>query len=268
MSYPFIFIVIMMTLMIWVPWLWRYHIRPLWEKRVLSRYLKQHPSWINIKKTEHLLKGLYKNVRATRVSRNECKQMGLTNQHEFIYGEIQFLSFFSILDKIRPRAHEKFYDLGCGGGKATISAALFFDVAQSVGIELLPGLCTLANQQLIKAQHEIHSNKAIDAPLYLQKLSRVQFINGNFLHHDFSDGDIIFINATALPGNIWDELCVKLLQLKPGSRVIVTTKTVSHHAFELIYQGRELMSWGMNSVRIYTHRVTTHAHCHCLKAQL
>lgn len=251
MSYPFIFILISITLMIWVPWVWRYRARPLWERRSLSRYLKQHPSWTNIKKTEHLLERLYKSVSAARVSRSECKHLGLTNQREYIYGEIQFLSFFNILDKIKPKTHEKFYDLGCGGGKAAFAAAFFFDLSQSVGIELLPGLCTLANQQLIKAQHWINSNTAIDASLYLQKLSRIQFINGNFLHYDFSDGDIIFINATALPEQIWKEICTKLLQLKSGSRVITTTKKISHNAFDLAYQGRELMSWGMNSVSIY-----------------
>ncbi|GEM_PF-478253 len=254
MSYPFIFILITMTLMIWVPWVWRYCARPLWERRSLSRDLKQHPSWVNIKKTDRVLERLYKKVSATRVSRSECKHLGLTNQREYIYGEIQWLSFFNILDKIKPQAHEQFYDLGCGGGKAVFAAALFFDVSQSVGIELLPGLCTLANQQLIKAHHSIHSNPLIDAPLYLQKLSRIQFINDNFLHYDFSDGDIIFINATALSEPIWDKLCTKLLQLKPGARVITTTKKISHDVFELVYQGRALMSWGMNSVHIYTHR--------------
>jgi len=228
--------------MIWIPWLWRYRLQPLLERKKLSRILKQHMRWGNIKETENFLNNLYKNINAKHVSNQECQVRGLSNQREFIYGEIQFLSFYKILDKVKPKQHEKFYDLGCGGGKAVFSAALFFELSQSIGIELLPGLCDVAHHQLKKAKQNT---------LLQPMLSRIQFINDNFLQYDFSDGDIIFINATALSDSIWSKLCAKLLKLKSGSRVIVTTKTISHRSFELVYQGRELMSWGMNSVNIY-----------------
>lgn len=246
MNYFYILICTIFALMIWVPWLWRYRLQPLLEQKKLSRTLKQHPHWIDIKETENFLKRLYKNINAKRVSNQERQHQGLANQQEFIYGEIQFLSFYKILDKVKPKVHEKFYDLGCGGGKAVFSAALFFDLSQSVGIELLPRLCDVAQQQLKKAQQNAVSLPAV---------SRIQFINDDFLQYDFSDGDIIFINATALSDSIWSKLCAKLLKLKPGSRVIVTTKTIPHRAFELLYQGRELMSWGMNSVSIYQLRL-------------
>jgi hypothetical protein len=39
--------------------------------------------------------------------------------------------------------------------------------------------------------------------------------------------------------------------LKPGSRIIVATKNIHHESFEVIYQGIELMSWGLCPVNIY-----------------
>lgn len=244
---PYIIICTIFASMIWIPWLWRYRLRPLLEHHKLSGALKQHPYWGDIKEIQYFLNRLYKNVDPKRVSHQECQDRGLTHQQEYIYGEIHFLSFYKILDKVNPLRHEKFYDLGCGGGKAVFSAALFFDLSQSLGIELLPGLCNVANQQLKKAKQCVVSHPAQYSP----RLARIQFINDNFLQYDFSDGDIIFINATALSDSTWSKICNKLLKLKSGSRVITTTKIISNSAFESLYHGRELMSWGMNSVHIY-----------------
>ena len=42
-----------------------------------------------------------------------------------------------------------------------------------------------------------------------------------------------------------------MAHLNPGTRIIVATKSIQHVRFEMIYQGIELMSWGLCPVKIY-----------------
>ncbi len=173
----------------------------------------------------------------------------LIQDKDFIYGEIDFLSFYTILERTAPSIQDVFYDLGSGSGKAVLSTMLFFNVNKSIGIELLPPLYEQSNTQLEKTtqrfqQHDLEKE-------YLPQMGRVQFINDSFLHYDFGDADIIYVAATCLTDATWNELISKMTRLKPGSRIIVTTRTIHHDQFESIYQGIELMSWGLCPVRIY-----------------
>ena len=76
-------------------------------------------------------------------------------------------------------------------------------------------------------------------------------MNASFLEADFSDADIVYVAATCLNPETWRALIKRLATLKPGSRVIVATKTIQHAAFELIESSVEVMSWGLCMVNIY-----------------
>lgn len=237
-------------LLIWVPWLWRYKWRPYFAKSDLSRQLQNLPDGKRLNQIAGLLTTLYRGINADSLSKNERKRLGL-KEDAYIYGEIDFLSFILILDKIKPQPGEVFYDLGSGSGKAVFTAALCYDMSKACGIELLPGLCKLANMQINKARTLL---SLIDKKLtetFLHQLSTIEFINSDFLNCDLSDGGIIFINATCLSYYTWEALVEKLKELRPGARIISTTKKIQNEQFEVLYQYQELMSWGMNSVNIY-----------------
>lgn len=235
--------------LVWIPWLWRYQLKPHYAKTELDSLLQKHPSKKSHENALFLLKTLYRGVHAKATSLRERKRLSL-QEDAFIYGEIDFLSFIFILEKVKPQGDEIFYDLGSGAGKAVFAAALAFPFLKVYGIELLPGLHKIAMMQINKANTLIHLQKEL-TQTYLPRLSTIHFLNDDFLDRDISDGDIIFINATCLTIYTWEAVVQKLLDLKPGSRVIVTTKKIQHEQFTLLSATRELMSWGLNSVNIY-----------------
>ena len=252
-TYIFFTIIIIIFLSLTVLQLWQWwhsHIRPFFEKIFIKRYFENHPCKKRLKKTLRLLISLYKGINSGYISFQERERLAIQDS-AFIYGEIDFSSFFTILDKVKPQPREIFYDLGCGSGKAVFAAALFFDLSKAYGIELLPALYTIANNQIEKAKNLIKLYDKNLAETYFNRIYCIQFINDNFLNCNISDGDIIFINATCLDYYTWEAIVEKLLLLKCGSRVIVTTKKIPHDQFNLLHQTRELMSWGMNSVNIY-----------------
>jgi SAM-dependent methyltransferase len=232
---------ISLSLMILLAWSWRYVVKPRIAKNDLHQYFKNHPFGHELKKKEKFLKLLYKNTPTHFISYRERKRLKM-DEDAFTYGEIEFLSFFSLLDIVKPQSHEIFYDLGSGSGKALFAVAFYGEIAQCYGIEFLPKLYQLANSKITKA-------KTLSAPL--EKISRIHFINQNFLEYDISHGDIIFINATCLSYDSWEKIQQKLLKLKTGSRIMVTTKKILNEQFKIIHQGMTLMSWGVNSIYIY-----------------
>lgn len=217
------------------------------HKNGVKKYLKHHPYQKRLILAEQFFNSLYAGINPVSVSCKERDNLGLDDD-ACVYGEIQFLPFFALLDKVEPRANEVFYDLGSGAGKAVLAAALCFDFSRLCGIEMLPALSQLANEQVSNAKcMALREGNAI----FLPKLDRIQFINDNFLHLNFSDADVVFITATCYHYSTWEKLIDKLIDLKPGSRVIVITKKIQNEKFKLICQSRELMSWGISSVYIY-----------------
>ena len=221
---------------------------PHFKKKEQKKQLSQRADWSNIEKKTRILEELYKKVHA-KSSSIRYRLLHLIQNKEFIYGEIDFLSFYTILERTFPSTKDVFYDLGSGSGKAVLSAILFFNVNKSIGIELLPPLYEQSNTQLEKAIKQFQKHD--DEKEYLPQMEHVQFFNDSFSHYDFGDADIIYVAATCLSDPTWNELISKMAGLKPGSRIIVTTRMIHHEQFESIYQGVELMSWGLCPVRIY-----------------
>lgn len=222
---------------------------PHFQKKEQKNQLNQRADWSNIEKKTRILEVLYKKVHA-KSSSIRYRLLHLIQDKEFIYGEIDFLSFYTILERTSPSTKDVFYDLGSGSGKAVLSAILFFNVNKSIGIELLPPLYEQSNTQLEKAIQQFQQHDD-DEKEYLPQMERVQFFNDSFLYYDFGDADIIYVAATCLSDPTWNELISRMAGLKPGSRIIVTTRMINHEQFESIYQGVELMSWGLCPVRIY-----------------
>lgn len=231
-------------------WSYRYIIRPYIEKQKLRDWMGLQKEGKKLQVNEQIFKTLYQGIDASGVSRVERTRLKIDSD-EFVYGEIEFPSFVAILDSVEPKPYEHFYDLGCGTGKAVFAAALCYDFDKACGIELLPGLYNIANRQIQNLQRiiAVHGSKFVQS--YQSKIESIHFINDNILNCDFSDADIVFINATCFNPTSWIAIVQKLLQLKVGSRVIMTTKRLDNAAFRTIYNSQYLMSWGMNSVNAY-----------------
>lgn len=215
---------------------------PHFKRKKLYHSFKQRSDWPHIEKNILILTDLFKDVHAKTIS-IAYRFMHFYKDKELIYGEIEFLSFFGILEKTEPSSEEIFYDLGSGSGKAVFTAEIFFHFSECYGIELLTPLYSKANEILEKAS-KLHKYNP-------QQLSKIKFINDSFLNYDFSDANIIYIAATCLNDSTWALIVKKMAYLQSGSRVIVATKSIQDKNFELIYQGIELMSWGLCPVKIY-----------------
>ena len=199
---------------------------------------------------ERLFNTLYCRTNSESISRSERNRLKI-DEDDFIYGEIEFASFVGVLEKLSLQSGGIFYDLGCGAGKAVLAAALNFDLSKSVGIELLPGLCEVANEKIQQAILILQSVKNELTDLYLKRLASIQIINADLHQCDIAEADIVFINATCFGYTNWEKIKEKLLTLKIGSHVIVTTKKIQHDHFQMVSESFELMSWGMNSLNIF-----------------
>lgn len=240
----FYFIITLPFLLVFLKLLLTNILVPFYKKKEQKKHLCQRNDWSNIEKKTRLLEVLYTKVHAKSASKL-YRLLHLIQDKEFIYGEIDFLSFYTLLERTCPSTQDIFYDLGSGSGKAVLSAMLFFNVNKSIGIELLPPLY----EQSMKKEMELFQYDVENE--YSIQRGRIQFINDSFLHYNFGDADIIYVAATCLTDATWNELISKMALLKHGSRIIVATRTIHHKKFESIYQSVELMSWGLCPVSIY-----------------
>ncbi len=120
---------------------------------------------------------------------------------------------------------------------------------KSCGIELFP---TLHNAAL-QVNDRLNSYSR-DAAYHCPPPS-LQFINGNFLHANFKDATLIFINATAYFGPTWLALNECLAQLPTPTTVITTSKKLQAPAFSVVKSTWVDMSWGRVQAYIHTNQV-------------
>ena len=168
---------------------------------------------------------------------------------EYVYGEIELLSFMALLSLIKPDHNTVFYDLGCGSGKAVFACALVYDVKKSCGIELFAELYELAIQQKDRLMLLVSDD---NNKIYAKKASTVCFINDNFLQADFNDATLIFINATGFFGATWEALNLLLSSIKSCQIVITTSKKLTIPVFKVMKITIMEMSWGL--VKVYIHQ--------------
>ena len=133
-----------------------------------------------------------------------AKQIAKTTQirtsesgSKLTYGEVDYFSFVSILDKLGPKAGDVFVDLGHGTGKALCIASLLFGnlFKTLVGIEIIP--------ELNAASVEVR-NKILDlyerVPLFSEHTTDIRVYEGDFTKsdsYDWTSADIIFANSVS-----------------------------------------------------------------------
>ncbi len=172
----------------------------------------------------------------------KISKMARNKEPNLIYGEIDICSFLDLLELVSPKPGDILYDLGSGCGKCIIAAHLAYPYIDIKGIELIKDLHAIAQE---KVKNHLNKNSL------KSKNINIQLIHDNLLNQDFSDANIIFINATAYDAPLWEKFMQKLILLKCGTKIIITSKTLPSPLFAKKYAAMEHMSWGWASTYIY-----------------
>ncbi len=228
-----------------ISWLgWRYLILPSLA-RIKFYFWVRTP---HIKHCHRIIDNLFDYQQSVAASIEARRQLK-TKDPMFTYGEITFFTFAETLAICKPQPGEVFYDLGSGSGKAVLSAALLYDFSKTCGIEKLASVYDLSQQH---KQQLLQS--ALAKQYYPHKTFNINFIHDDMLNVNLSDANIIFVGATCFSGEFWEQLQTKLQAVKPGTRIIITTKRLSLDYFKLLDAHYRLLSWGYNSVYVYVKR--------------
>jgi SAM-dependent methyltransferase len=190
--------------------------------------------YYNLKK--ELFNCLYKDVDGYDLSYQSGQRQNL-NGNNFVYGEINFDTFADLLDELPYNSEQRvFYDLGSGVGKPVIAAALLGDFQKLVGIEMLEDL----HLESMRVKNLFNSDVR---KLFPSKAAvQIDFICGNLLTTDFSDGDLVFVQSTCFNEELMEKLEQKCNELKPGSLVITGTKSLP--TWQVTGMKKYKMSWG------------------------
>lgn len=159
-------------------------------------------------------------------------------QHNLTYGEIEWSALKAIANyaKQSDQIKGKFYDLGCGRGRAVLYMALtgLFDL--SVGIEVLPERVSLAQQALNHLKASIPNAG-----------SRVRLYEASFLNPAFKykDAKVVFLSNLCFDDNTQTALFSKLnLEMPKGSLVFCSrAPSIIPPAFEHIATESVAMTW-------------------------
>ncbi|KAL4505334.1 hypothetical protein ABPG72_002396 [Tetrahymena utriculariae] len=183
---------------------------------------------------------------------------------QFTYGEIEFVSlgeiFYLLKNKygvLKEQDKDIFYDLGSGSGKPTIAAALLHQFKATNGIELLKSLVSVSNDvksDIEKNQQEIQNQlNSIHGTRSYQYLQNLNFQSQDFLQFDWSNADLVFVNATCYDPPFLQKLYEKSLYMKKNSIFITTTRKlpVQNQTWQLLCFFKRKMDFGNATIHIY-----------------
>ncbi len=162
------------------------------------------------------------------------------------YGEITYDGFLRMLALAKPKPKEVFYDLGSGTGKAVILASILGNFSKLTGVEIIEDLWQESNNVLIHYQKKI-----VPRLLPHKKNQKISFLRNNFNNVDFSDADLIFMNAICFDYEFNQPFLKKLSKLKKGSRVITNSRWINSPLFSVAHVGSYPFSWGGEEVFLH-----------------
>lgn len=149
-----------------------------------------------------------------------------------------------------------FYDLGSGTGKPVIAMSLIYHFKRLIGIEFLDNLFKLSLS--VKQSYDSSINNQFENYRQLFNFdtpNQVEFLQGDFLKHNWEDTSIIFANSTCFSPKMMNSIASKAnKECKSGTIIITFTKRLTslNVDWELRDGFRRLMSWGLAT--IYIHR--------------
>jgi len=165
---------------------------------------------------------------------NEVKR-----SHSLLYGETAFKTAGILLEKYTRPIDKIFYDLGSGIGNVVIRAALSEKFTKVTGIET------------VEERYQMSSNIFAKCLPLLPEKTKVELIKGDFLQADFSDANIVYINAIAFNKGLMKDLQSRLAALKPGTRIIISDQQLDPKKFSQIDKTRLHMDYGDAEFYVY-----------------
>ena len=171
---------------------------------------------------------------------NSLPSTKAAGQHNLTYGEIEWPTLKFMVDYIEKAApgqsKGRFYDLGCGRGRAVLYMALAGPFEQSVGIEVLPERVTLAQHALSKLKASIPSAGA------KVRLYEASFLNPSF---KYKDAKVVFMSNLSFDNEIQDSIFRKLnIEMPKGSLLFCSrVPAIIPSAFEVLAVERMPMTW-------------------------
>lgn len=200
--------------------------------------MRTRPAWAVVEQ-------LYAGIEAYRLShlgrrRRSAKGKALT------YGEVLPGPFSALLKEAKPRRGEVFYDLGSGTGKAVLTAAVAFDFARVVGVEVLPELHRVAERVFGRFDEQVRPRLPPR-----RRYVEVRFIQGDFRTVPISDADVVFIHATCFDPDLIRDVIRKLEETKAGTRVVSVTQALDGPRLRFQKTRVYPMDWGLTPVHYY-----------------
>lgn len=210
-----------------------------YQRHIAHTRIRRWKNQLNLDKHALVFERIYSSVDGFKLSRHARQKQDAL---EYVYGEIDFISFIALLSLAKPSPQTIFYDLGSGVGKAVIASAMVFNLKKCCGIELFYEMHSAAVSQ---------KQKLAALSSYAEKSNAMYFIHGDILTTDFHDATLIFINATAFFGDHWRHINDQLTKTIHCQTVITTSKKLISNAFIVVNATKVRMSWGI--VNAYVH---------------
>ena len=122
-----------------------YSFEYLRKQITIYRWISRH----HLREKEEIFNQLYADVNGFMLSK-QCRQV--SDAPEYVYGEIEWLSFAALLSLCDINERTIYYDLGSGTGKSVLACAMLYNVQKSCGIELFTELHVAAMHQAMSLQ--------------------------------------------------------------------------------------------------------------------
>ena len=178
-----------------------------------------------------LLRDLYRGIDAFDISGADARSVKRSRGSD-TYGELQPTATLRLLDYFELQRDDVFVDLGSGGGKVTLAAALFTKVRRARGVEL---------------SHERHAlacearSRAVARRLLSRR--KCEFIHGDLRRTPLEDATVVYTCSTAFSTPFLMGIARRLARA-PKLRCFASFRDLDPHPrFELAETLRLDVSW-------------------------
>jgi hypothetical protein len=130
------------------------------------------------------------------------------------YGEILYSAMEGLMQKLKPKPDNVFYDLGSGVGKFPMWVNLTTDIKKSVGIEISP----------TRYKMTMKAVKRFEKAGLRNDDKELLFVRGDIAKVDFNDATIIFISSSCFSERLMGILSDKFRALNHEALVISLKK--------------------------------------------
>ena len=185
-----------------------------------------------IRRMNFLLKYHYFLKSPVRIARKSEQEL-MMPYFSMTYGETPYSTIHKLFNMVDIKEGDIFFDLGSGIGNVVFFVNMYFKIP-SVGVELVPFF--MEKSRLIARE---------------LNLNDIDFIQGDFLREDISQGSIFYMNGKTFNLEIIERLFEKFKSIKKGSRLITVGYPIIVPYFKLLGDVTMFFSWGWDDVYIH-----------------